>query len=50
VAVSVQINNLVCSKLGFQTKLEDFVMPDFEASAFADGAGNIMTWSFAEVS
>jgi hypothetical protein len=47
-AISLQLNNVTCSKLGFQTKLEDFVMPDFEASCFADAAGNIMTWSFAE--
>jgi hypothetical protein len=25
-------------------------MPEFDFSCFADAAGNVMTWSFAEVS
>ncbi len=49
-AISVQINNATASKLSFQTKLEDFIMPEFDFSCFADAAGNVMTWSFAEVS
>jgi hypothetical protein len=38
------------SKLTFGTKLEDFVMPEFDFACFADTAGNVMTWSFAEAS
>jgi hypothetical protein len=26
------------------------VLPEFDFSCFADAAGNVMTWSFAEVS
>ncbi len=49
-AVSLKLNNCTSSKLSFKTKLEDFVMPEFDFSCFADAAGNVMTWSFAEVS
>ena len=49
-AITLQLNNCVSSKLSFGTKLEDFVMPEFDFSCFADSSGNVMTWSFAEVS
>jgi len=49
-AISLKLNNCISSKLSFQTKLEDFTMPEFDFSCFADSSGNIMTWSFAEVS
>lgn len=49
-AISVQLNNCTSSKLTFGTKLEDFIMPEFDFSCFADASGNVMTWSFAEVS
>jgi hypothetical protein len=49
-AVTLQLNNCVSSKLSFGTKLEDFVMPEFDFSCFADASGNVMTWSFAEAS
>jgi hypothetical protein len=49
-AVSLKLHNCTSSKLSFKTKLEDFVMPEFDFSCFADAAGNVMTWSFAEVS
>lgn len=49
-AVSLKLNNCTSSKLSFQTKLEDFTMPEFDFSCFADAAGNVMTWSFTEVS
>lgn len=49
-AVSVKLNNCTSSKLSFGTKLEDFVMPEFDFSCFADSAGNVMSWSFAEAS
>jgi hypothetical protein len=48
--VSLQLNNCVSSKFGFGTKLEDFVLPEFDFEAFADAANNVMTWSFGEVS
>ena len=49
-AVTVQLNNCTSSKLSFGTKLEDFVIPEFDFSCFADTSGNVMTWSFAEAS
>jgi len=49
-AVSLQLNNCVSSKLTFNTKLEDFVIPEFDFSCFADASNSVMTWSFAEVS
>ncbi|MGU3416969.1 hypothetical protein [Methylobacterium sp. D54C] len=48
-AVNVRFNNCTSSKLGFGTKLEDFVMPEFDFSVFADAAGNVATWSFGDV-
>jgi hypothetical protein len=49
-AISLKLHNCTSTKLSFKTKLEDFVMPEFDFSCFADAAGNVMTWSFAEVS
>ncbi len=49
-AISLKLNNCTSNKLSFQTKLEDFVLPEFDFSCFADSAGNVMTWSFAEAS
>ena len=49
-AVTLQLNNCTSSKLSFGTKLEDFVIPEFDFSCFADAGGNVMTWSFAEAS
>jgi hypothetical protein len=49
-AVCLKLNNCTASKLSFQTKLEDFTLPEFDFSCFADSSGNVMTWSFAEAS
>jgi hypothetical protein len=49
-AVSLKLNNCTSSKLSLQTKLEDFTIPEFDFSCFADATGTIMTWSFAEAS
>jgi hypothetical protein len=49
-AVSLQLNNCTSSKLSFGTKLEDFTLPEFDFSCFADSFGNVMTWSFTEAS
>lgn len=49
-AVTLKLNSCISSKLSFGTKLEDFAMPEFDFSCFADAAGNVMTWSFAEAS
>ncbi len=49
-AISLQLNNCTANKLTFDTKLEDFIIPEFDFSCFADASGNVMTWSFAEAS
>ena len=49
-ALSLKINNCTSSKLAMASKLEDFTIPEFDFSCFADAAGNIMTWSFGEAS
>ena len=49
-AVSLKMNACTSNKLSFQTKLEDFVVPEFDFACFADAGGNVMTWSFAEAS
>ena len=49
-AVSLKLNACTSSKLSIQTKIEDFVVPEFDFSCFADASGNVMTWSFAEAS
>jgi hypothetical protein len=37
----LRIFNCVCSKITLPTKNDDFVIPDFEFSAFANSAGNV---------
>ena len=49
-AVSLKLNACTASKLSMQTKLEDFVIPEFDFSCFAESTGTVMTWSFAEAS
>ena len=49
-ALNLKVPLCTSSKLSFPTKLDDFVMPDFEFSVYADAAGNVATWSFGEAS
>ena len=49
-AVSLKLNACTSSKLSLHTKLEDFVVPEFDFTCFADASGTVMTWSFAEAS
>lgn len=42
-SLNVTYVNCTASKLGFGTKLEDFALPEFDFSIFADGAGNVAT-------
>ncbi len=46
--VTLVLPNCVSSKLGLSTKLDDFQVPEFEFDAFADAAGNVMTYSISE--
>ncbi|HZL59435.1 MAG TPA: hypothetical protein VFC38_07015 [Stellaceae bacterium] len=48
--VNLKLFNCVSSKLAFATKLEDFVIPELDFDVFANAAGNVLAWSFAEVS
>lgn len=45
---NLRLNACVSTKFSFATKQEDFVVPDFDLSAFADSAGVVGTLSLAE--
>lgn len=47
---TLTLNANVSSKLAIGTKLEDFLMPEMDFSAFADAGNNIGTWSVGESS
>lgn len=47
-ALSLTLFACVASKLTLATKLDDFMMPDFEASAFADDSGRVLSWGTSE--
>ena len=38
-------NSCLATKLSFATKLDDFMIPEFDFDAFADSNGNVMTWA-----
>ena len=42
------LNSCIGSKLNFATKLDDFLIPEFDFEAFADASGTIGTLNFAE--
>jgi len=42
------LNQCTASKLNFATKLEDFMIPEFDFSVFADASNTIGTLSFSE--
>lgn len=46
--LNFKLNSCMSSKFSIATKLEDFIIPDFDFQAFADAAGNIGTISLAE--
>lgn len=48
--VNVKLFNCASSKLSFATKLEDFVVPELDFDVFANAAGSVLAWSFAEAS
>jgi hypothetical protein len=47
---SVYLYNCIAANLSFGTKLEDFVMPDFEFEAYANAAGQVMLMNFGDLS
>ena len=46
----LRLNACVSNKLGLATKTDDYVIPEFEFEAFSDAAGNIGTFSVADLS
>jgi len=46
---SVTLNQCVASKFSFDTNIEDFSKPDFEFQAFANAAGQVMTFNFGDL-
>jgi hypothetical protein len=40
--------NAIASKLSWQSKLDDYMVPEIEFEGFADAAGNVMYRSFSE--
>ena len=46
--LTVSLPNAIGGKMGLATKLDDFMVPEFEFEAFADGAGNVLTMSMSE--
>jgi hypothetical protein len=48
VQFSVMLNQCVASKFSFDTNIEDFSKPDFEFQAFANAAGQVMTFNFGD--
>lgn len=49
-ALIIRFNQCQAANLGLPSKLEDFIMPDFEIHMFADAAGNLGKMYFPEVS
>jgi hypothetical protein len=45
---SVTLNQCVASKFSFDTSIDDFSKPDFEFQAFANAAGQVMTFNFGD--
>jgi hypothetical protein len=46
---SVNLLQCVASKFSFDTNIEDFSKPDFEFQAFANAAGQVMTFNFGDL-
>jgi hypothetical protein len=44
----VRLRQCIASKLTLQSKLEDFMIPEFDFQAFADAGGIVFDWSSAE--
>ncbi len=48
--VNLKLFNCVSTKLAFQTKLEDFTIPELDFEIFGNAAQQVLNWSFAEAS
>ncbi|SRR5579885_83334 len=47
--LTVKMNQVVASKLSMQTKIDDFMIPEIDAEAFADASGTVMYLSMVEL-
>jgi len=47
-SLTLTLYGCVATKMTLATKLDDFMMPDFEFSAFADSAGRVLSWGTSE--
>jgi len=47
-ALALTLYGCVANKLSLATKLDDFMMPDFEFAGFADSAGRVLSWGTSE--
>lgn len=47
-AVALSLYSCVATKLSMATKLDDFNIPQIDASAFADSAGRVLQWGTSE--
>ncbi len=45
---SVYLYSCIAEKLSFGTKIEDFVIPDFDFQCFANAAGNVVQFNFGD--
>jgi len=45
---SVLLYNCIAQKLSFGTKIEDFIMPEFDFQIFANSAGQVMNFNFGD--
>ncbi len=46
---SLQIYKAICGSLSMGTKLEDFMMPEFEAECFVNDAGLLGRWNLPDL-
>lgn len=44
----LSLNQCITTKLALATKLDDFVIPEFDFEAFADAAGNVFSYGMTE--
>jgi hypothetical protein len=42
------LNSCISSKMSFSTKLDDFLVPEFDFEAFADASNNLGTMALSE--
>jgi hypothetical protein len=47
-SVTLQLFNVVMAKASFGTKLEDFMLPDFEDECYVNAANNLGQWSYPD--